>query len=251
MPTLAPPLVVFLLVFARISSTLTAAPIYGEQALPTPVRIGLSALIAAIFTPAQVQLAGPIAPDAPTFIVLIGQQVLLGLAFALIFTVVFRAGEAAGEIIGQQMGITLSGWANPGGDGEMHSIAQLYHVLAGLIFLALDGQHWVLLSLGASLNAMPVTRVALTSGLLSLLQPLGASAIEFALGLALPLLATSLLADLVTGLLNRAMPSLNLFVLGLPLKVALILAGLGIAAPFTVAFIMQTMRQLPMMGLWH
>jgi len=41
------------------------------------------------------------------------------------------------------------------------------------------------------------------------------------------------------------------FVLGLPLKVALVLAGLLIAAPFTVAFMMQIIRQLPMMGLWH
>ncbi len=247
----APPLVVFLLVFARISSTLATAPIFGERALPVPVKIGLSALVAAIFTPAQAQAAGPIAPDAPTFVVLLGQQVLLGLAFSLIFIVIFRAGEAAGEIIGQQMGITLAGWAKPGGDSEMHAVAQLYNVVAGLIFLALDGQHWVLLSLGASLNAMPVTKVALTPGLLALLMPLGASAVEFALGLALPLLATSLLADLVTGLLNRAMPSLNIFVLGLPLKVALVLAGLLIAAPFTVAFMMQIIRQLPMMGLWH
>jgi flagellar biosynthetic protein FliR len=244
------PLVIWLLVFARVSSTLATAPIYGESALAVPVKIGLSALVALLFAPAQVQQAGPVASDPVAFAILLGQQVLLGLAFALVFTVVFRAGEAAGEIIGQQMGITLGGWQPPGEDNQMHSIAQLYHVVAGLLFLALDGQHWVLLSLGASFNAMPVTRVALTPGLVGVLLPLGGSAIAFAVALALPLLAAMLLADLVTGLLNRSMPSLNLFVLGLPLKVALAMVALVLAAPFTVAFVMQILRQATLLGLW-
>lgn len=245
------PLVVFLLVFARISSALATAPIFGESALATPVKLGLSALVAVILTPGQIPLAGTAPLDAVTFVVLVGQQVLLGLAFALIFVVIFRAGEAAGELIGQQMGVTLASSLSPNGDGELHAIGQLYRVVAGLIFLALDGQHWVLLTLGASLNALPVTRVALTPGLVGILLPLGGTAIGYAVALALPLLATLLLADLVTGLLNRAIPALNIFALGLPIKVALAIAVLVLAAPFTVAFMMQIMRQATGLGLWH
>lgn len=250
MTTHAAPLVVFLLVFARISSALVAAPIFGEQMVPAQVKIGLSGIIAAILTPAQWQLSGPVPPDVPDFVVLVGQQVLLGLAFALIFVVVFRAAEGAGELIGQQMGVTLGTWHKPGADDQMHSIGQLYNIVAALTFLELDGQHWVLLSLGGSLNAMPVTRVALTPGLVNLLLPLGASAIEFSLGLALPLLATLLLADLITGLLGRAIPSLNLFVIGLPLKVAMGIGALVVAAPFTIAYLGVILRQLTHMGLW-
>jgi flagellar biosynthetic protein FliR len=245
------PLVVFLLVFARISSALATAPIFGESTLAVPVKIGLSALVAVILTPGQIPLVGATSPDAITFVVLVGQQVLLGLAFSLIFIVIFRAGEAAGELIGQQMGITLAAAVPPGGDGELHAVGQLYRVVAGLIFLAMDGQHWVLLTLGASLNALPVTRVALTPGLVNLLLPLGGTAIGYAVALALPLLATMLLADLITGLLNRAIPALNIFALGLPIKVALAIAVLVLAAPFTVAFLIQIMRQATNMGLWR
>jgi flagellar biosynthetic protein FliR len=245
------PLVVFLLVFARISSALVTAPIFGESALAVPVKIGLSALVAIILTPGQIPLAGAVAPDAITFVVLVGQQVLLGLAFALIFTVIFRAGEAAGELIGQQMGVTLAATVSATGDGELHAVGQLYRVVAGLIFLALDGQHWVLLTLGASLNALPVTHVALTAGLVALLLPLGGAAISYAVALALPLLATMLLADLITGLLNRAIPALNIFALGVPLKVALAIVVLVVAAPFTVAFLLHIMRQATMLGLWQ
>lgn len=242
-------LVVFFLIFTRVSSALVAAPIFTEKALPVMMKVGLSGVIALLLAPAQMKLVTPIHPDVVSFVILVGMQVLLGLAFALIFTVVFRAAAAAGELIGEQMGVTLAGWVRPNADGEMHTIAELYNIIAALIFLGLDGMHWVLLALGSSLNTMPVTKVDLTPGLLALLLPLGGVAVMFAIGLALPLIVTLLLADVITGLLGRAMPSLNMFVLGLPLKVALGVGGLLIAAPFTISLLMQFFRQLPDMVL--
>jgi flagellar biosynthesis protein FliR len=245
-----PLLVVFLLVFARVSGTIVAAPIFGESEIPVQVKVGLSAIVAAILTPQQVQLASAVSSDPAMFAVLLAEQILLGLAFALIFVVIYKAGAAAGEFIGQQMGVTMAESQRPGEVG-MHSIAQFYNLIAGLIFLGLDGQHWVFLGLGSGLDAMPVTHVALSSQLLAALLPLGGSAIEFAVGLALPLIITLLLADLITGLLGRAIPSFNLFVLGLPLKVALGVIALLIAAPFTVSLIAQLFEQIPHLSLWQ
>jgi flagellar biosynthesis protein FliR len=243
-------LVVFLLVWARIGGAIMAAPIYSERAIPMLVKAGLSAAIAGILTPEQMAVAGPISSDPASFVVLLGEQILLGLAFALVFVVIYRSAESAGELIGQQMGVTLGTWMGGDGDSQTHSIGQLYHIVASLIFLALDGQHWVILGLGASLNAMPVTHVTLSQNLAGTLMSLGTAAVMFAVGLALPLLVTLLLADIITGLIGRSIPALNLFVIGLPLKVALAVAGLIIAAPFTVALLSQYLQRLPTIRLW-
>ncbi len=247
----AAPLVVFLLVFARVSAAVVAAPVFSEQSIPAQVKVGLSAIVALLLTPDQITHTTPISSDPTSFVLLIGEQILLGLAFALSFVVIFRTAEAAGELIGQQIGVTLGSWAGTGSDGEMHTIAQIYHIVAALIFLGLDGMHWVFLGLGASLTSMPVTRVALTPQLAQSLMPLGTAMLQFAVGLALPLIVTLLLADLITGLLGRAMPALNMFVLGLPFKMALGIAALTVAAPFTVAAIAQVLSQIPLMTAWH
>jgi len=246
--THASSLVVFLLVFARISATLVAAPIFVERGLAVQVKIGLSAILAFILTPEQEKLSGPISEDPTHFIFIIAQQILLGLVYALIFLVVFSAAEMAGELIGQQMGITLVESSQP--NGSVHSIGQLYHVIAGLIFLGLDGQHWLLLGIGSGLTAIPVSGVTLNASLLHAVLPLGATAFAGAVGAALPLLASLLLADILTGLIGRAIPSLNLFVLGLPLKVAITIAALIITAPFTIQVITEQLRQLPHLNLW-
>jgi flagellar biosynthetic protein FliR len=247
----APLLLVFLLVFARVSGTILAAPIFSERGIPMPVKIGFSALLAFILTPQQAQKSGAIATDPASFVLLLGEQVLLGLAFALVFIVVYRSAEAAGGLIGQQMGVTLGGGMNETGDGQNQAIGQLYTIIAGLIFLGLDGLHWVLLGLGDSLDTMPVTKVTLSNNLVQTLMPLGGAAIEFAVGLALPVLATLLLADFITGLLGRAMPALNLFVLGLPLKIALGVLAIMVALPFTIALLSNDFQNLTYLKLWH
>ncbi len=245
----APQLIVFLLVFARVSGTLAAAPIFSERALPVQVRLGFSALVAFLLTPGQIPLTTPISNDPIEFLVLVGQQILLGLAFALVLTAVFGAAEAAGEIIGEQMGITL-GTFSASNQEQTHTIGAMYRVVAALIFLSLDGQHWVVLGIGSSLQALPVTQVALSPHFIGILFSLGGLALQFAIGLALPLMVTLLLADLITGLIGRAIPSLNLFVLGLPLKVTLAIVGITLAAPFTVIFIAHVLQQIPQMSLW-
>jgi flagellar biosynthetic protein FliR len=247
----AAPLVVFLLVFARISAAIVAAPVLSDGGVPAQIKIGLSAFVALLLTPDQVGRTHPISSDPVAFVMLMGEQIALGLGFALAFVAIFRAAEMAGELIGQQMGLTLGGWLRPDTSEDMHTLAQLYHILAAVIFLGLGGLQWVVLGLGQSLVAMPVTSVTLSPALAQSLLPLGSAALQFAVGLALPLLVTLLVADLITGLLGRAMPALNMLVLGLPFKMALGLAALLVAAPFTVAEIAQIMRQLPLVTPWH
>lgn len=244
------PLVIFLLIFARVTAAIVVAPIFSERAIPIQVKVGISAITAFILTPGQLQGADAVRPDPLTFAFFIGQQILLGLAFALVFVVIYRAAEMAGELIGQQLGVSLGSFV-VSGQGEMHTVAELYHLVAGLLFLGLDAHQWVILGLGASFNALPVSRVALSPSLVGVLLPLGGAALQFALGLALPLLAVLLLADIITGLLGRAIPSLNLFVLGLPLKVLLGLAGLLLAAPFTIHVFIQIMQTIPHLRMWQ
>jgi flagellar biosynthetic protein FliR len=52
-----------------------------------------------------------------------------------------------------------------------------------------------------------------------------------AIEIAAPLLAALFLADLALGLLNRAAPEMNVFVIGLPLKILLTIGLAGLALP--------------------
>ncbi len=243
-------ILVFLLVFARVTGALTATPIYAERALPGQVKVGLSAMIAFLLTPAQIATAGSLPGDPIAIALLFAQQVLLGLAFALVFVVVYHAAEMGGSLIGQQLGVTLGTFGRAGGD-QMSTISAIYNTMAGLLFLGLDAHHWVILGLGASFDALPVTQLpTLTPGLAAVLFPLGGAALQFALGMALPILVVLLLADLATGLLGRAIPALNMFVLGLPVKVLLGTIGILIALPYTIQVFIHLVQTLPDLRIW-
>lgn len=249
--THAAPLIVFILVFVRVSAMLVAAPIFSDHSIPTAIKIGLSATVALIFTPAQVQVAQPISSDPLYFAYILIQQILVGLAFALIFIAMVNIGEMAGELIGIQMGISIpSGYDKSNGE-SLKSVAEIYRILAMITFLSLDGQHWVLLAIGRSFITIPVTNVVLGPALLNTLMPLGLSAIEFSLGIALPLLTALLVADIVTGLIGRAIPALNMFALGLPLKSALAVIVIFFVLPFTIMQLSQNFMEIPYLSLWR
>ncbi len=79
---------------------------------------------------------------------------------------------------------------------------------------------------------------------------------ELALNLALPLMLTSLIAEVVLGLISRTVPQINVLILGMPLKVLVsLLMTLVVLTPMTesikdimpmmVKYMNEFMRSLP------
>src|SRR5690606_17924139 len=79
---------------------------------------------------------------------------------------------------------------------------------------------------------------------------------ELALNLALPLMLTSLIAEVVLGLISRTVPQINVLILGMPLKVLVsLLMTLVVLKPMTesikdimpmmVKYMNEFMRSLP------
>ncbi len=243
-------LIVFFLIFTRVTGALFAAPIYSEQQIPVTVKIGLSAVTAFLFTPEQMQNAGNISQDPAALVVLFAQELLIGLAFAFVFMVVYRAGDMAGSLVGQQIGITTPGIQMAGTNDTIAISGAVYNIIAGLIFLGLDGQHWIFLALGKSFIIAPITQMMLSQQIINTFLPLGLTALEYGFALAFPLLAALLLADFITGLINRAIPALNMFALNLPLKAAASIGVLLITLPYIIETIAQQMQTLPLISLW-
>ena len=102
--------------FLRALALFTALPVLGTRMVPTRVRIGLAALIAIAAQPSLPELPPAvtgIALHSPLALLLVVQQVVIGLSLGFAVRVVFAAVEFAGEIIGLQMGLNFAGFFDP------------------------------------------------------------------------------------------------------------------------------------------
>jgi flagellar biosynthetic protein FliR len=125
-------------------------------------------------------------------------------------------------------------------------VDQLYFLLASVLFLALDGHHFLLLSLAESFEAVPLGATPHVSGDVALrVAEMTGSALVVGVRVALPILVVSLLLDVTLAVLARAVPQIQVFFLGLPVKFGLGLAILLLTVPGTVVLLRELLGTVP------
>jgi flagellar biosynthetic protein FliR len=243
-------LTTFLWPFTRILALLAGAPVLGNMATPTRLKIGLSVMIALIIAPTigtlpKVELA------SPEGLFVLGQQVLIGLAMGFAMRIVFSAVEMAGEIAGLQMGLGFATFFAADSGGSTLVVGKFLGLLATLTFLSLDGHLFMLSVLAESFNVFPISAEPFAGAGWKTLVDWGGNIFLAGFQLALPVVAALLIANLALGILTRASPQLNVFAVGFPITLMVGMVALMLSLPHFIPVIerlveeaLQTMLQI-------
>ncbi len=215
---------------ARILALIASAPVIGNPGVPARVKIGLGLLLTILVAPLVPSPAG-IDPASASGLLILAQQVLIGLAMGFAMQVVFHAAQLAGEIIGLQMGLGFATLYDASVPGFIPIIGQYLGIVVSLAFLAVDGHLLLVAALVESFQVLPLAPFSAPSGLRALVE-WGSSIFSYSLALALPLLAALLITNLALGVLTRAAPQLNIFAVGFPLTILIGILTLALALPY-------------------
>ncbi len=242
-------LAAFGLIWVRTSTLLLAArPVFGQPGVPPLVRLGLSGLAALLMLPLAVGAPGVVLPGAggaagPTWAVwayAVGKEVAAGLVMAFGVNALMAAALLAGQLVDLPMGFSVVNVVDPTLGQETPVIGQFEMLLATLIFFGVNGHHEMLRALAQSLVVVPPGAGAAGPGMLE--GVVGAFAAAFVLGvrLAAPVMAALFLADVALAVVARAVPQLNVFVVGFPAKIVLGFAVLLLALPGIIGLLADT-----------
>ncbi len=111
-------------------------------------------------------------------------------------------------------------------------LSQLYGLTGVMIFIAIGGDAWTLRGLTRTFDLMPLTRAPQLDPLISGVGQAAGSILTSAVEVAAPALLAVLITDVALGVVSRAMPQLNVFAVGFPLKVGISLLVVAAALPF-------------------
>ncbi|HEX2979346.1 MAG TPA: flagellar biosynthetic protein FliR [Anaerolineaceae bacterium] len=232
---------VFFLVLTRVMALIIHVPVLGGQSIPNQVRIGLGLVLSAIMIPWQI-----LPPEAPAidwmpFTVAIGREILIGTlaGFAAILT--FSALQIAGEMMSTASGFSASRVLNPAMGESGSAFDQLFIMTAMLLFLVLNGHHIFLSALQQTFVVAPVNTPFPTLDA-EYLARLTAQLIVSGIQLSLPVVGALLLTDITLALLARVAPQVQVFFLGLPLKVGVGVIALGLTFSLTFPMVGDLFR---------
>lgn len=217
--------------FLRCLALFAGMPLFSQRNVPMPVRIGL-----ALFFAVAAQASLPPMPtpplDAPgLMLLLVLQQLVIGLAMGFAVRLVFAALEFAGEIIGLQMGLNFAGFFDPGTGSQGTATARFFGTLVAFLFVATNGHLLLIEALAQSFHAFPVGPEPFA--ILKTAQPQhwGAEIFRAGLWVSLPVVLLLLFVNMALGLVSRVAPQLNVFAIGFPLTVSIGLVGLLATLP--------------------
>jgi flagellar biosynthesis protein FliR len=235
----------FFLAFTRIMAIIIHVPVLGGQTIPAQVRIGLGMVLALVLIPWQ-----PLPADAETvgflaYGIAIGKEILIGTLIGFAADLAFGVIQVAGSAMGLGSGFESSRIFNPAlGEGGS-AFDQIFVMTATMIFLMIDGHHLVLIAIQKTFDVLPLNSPLPFNGLESVLVTTS-TFIVAGIQLALPVMTALLLADLTLGLLARVAPQVQVYFLGLPVKVAVSLLALGmtfaVISP-SLTFMFKTMAE--------
>ncbi|MEA3402297.1 MAG: flagellar biosynthetic protein FliR [Armatimonadota bacterium] len=217
----------------RVVGLTVLAPGLNFQQAPMRVRVALALGLGAVLAP--VAAAGTPAVEEPLrYAGLCLVELAVGMAMGFAMAALLEALRFGGEVLDLQIGLRAGQLFDPSTGSQSGILSTAYYMVALLLFVAVDGHHWVLRGLGASFAIVPVGRAVVTPGLAALVGDLGTSLLVLGLQVAAPVMAALLLADLALGLVARAVPQINVFLVGIPGKIALGLVIAALTAPLLV-----------------
>lgn len=217
-------------VMTRITAALLAAPLFGAASVPVQLRVAVSAALAVLvcsWIPVQTP---PALLSLPGLLALAGEAVI-GLALGFVLQLSFAAPIMAAEQVGGAMGMSIASTADPLSGAHSPALGQYFTVMLTVIFLGL-GAHltWLRLMI-ESYTVFPPGGAWLAPERIAALTGFASQMFIAAVAIALPVTLVLLLVQLLTGVLSRSAPALNLFALGLPAGVLAGIAALIVAAP--------------------
>lgn len=237
----AEPLAGLIFAMTRVGGFLVASP-YINQRLPTAGRLAVTFGV-------SIFLVTPVSPEALELAPMVTAIILnlaSGLILGLLTSILFSSFATAGAMVDMSSGLAVSAVFDPSMGAQTTIFQRFFDLTALVLFLVMGGHRLLLMGLMTSVEVIGLDGTfSLDEGLGDLAVDIMASYTLASLEIAVPILAALLLAELALGVASRLLPQANVFLLGLPLKILVVLAVVTVSVnsfPSIMDWLMDAME---------
>ncbi len=228
---LATDVFLFMLVFSRIGSALMVLPAFGEVTVASRIRLAIALAISFVLLPVIADHLPPLPSDFSSLLLLLGGEILIGLAIGMVGRLLITSLQIGGTIIAFNTGLGSAQIFNPQAQ-QQGAITSAFFTTLGVTLLFVTNLHHVMLAaLAESYEAFVPGQVPPVGDFAQLASQTVAKSFRLGMQMAMPILIVSMIVYIAMGLMARLMPQIQVFFIALPIQ---LLAGFLILA-FTLA----------------
>jgi flagellar biosynthesis protein FliR/FlhB len=232
----------FMLILIRVSSAFLLIPVIFPKGTPNTLKIAFSGVIAFILSTIIPMEA--IGNSNFALILSLIYEVINGLIIGFVISLTFYGASLSGALIDLQIGLSMISMYDPTSGSNSTLFEKIFNTTALVIFVTIDGHHMILRCLVESFNLVKAGHLVIGTG--TPMYVFGVFINYFTLGIkiAIPVIAVLLMTDIIMGLIARAVPQLNVLILGLPIKILVGLVGISLLLPFIFNIIIDNFKNI-------
>jgi len=211
----------FLLATVRMIGFFIILPVFTGQNVPTAAKITVAAGVALI-TSMGGQLERPLYDEnvMGLFILMLQEFLtgfIIGFAVYLLFTIFYFVGQ----LIDYQIGFSMVSVYDPVSQIQAPITGNLYYLIMCAFFVMSGGLHRFVHAMCESYRIVPIggAKILANSSLMFLMVNMMIEYLIIGVQIALPIVGTIIIVDVALGVLVKAAPQMNIFVVGMPIKV--------------------------------
>lgn len=234
------PVLVFIVVLARVGGLVTFAPFWSHNAATPKVRIILAGTLALLLTPVVAsQITTPPSEPMALGAILVG-EIVIGMLMGFVGKLVFGAFEIAAFFLASQMGFSLAGTIDPSTQAHTTAFGTIAQMMALMVLLTADGHYWFLGAAVKSFSSVAPGEFVMNGQILDILLKLSANSLVAGVTLAAPAIIILLMVEFTLEFFGKTAPQFQMFILGFPIKIGVGLWLIG----GSLYFIPNSMRDV-------
>ncbi|TYQ13174.1 UNVERIFIED_CONTAM: flagellar biosynthetic protein FliR [Acetivibrio alkalicellulosi] len=233
---------VFLLVFVRMTGLFVIAPIFGRRNIPAYFKIGFSFMLALMLVSSLEVKNVLYFSNVYEYFILVLKEFVVGITLGYVSYAIFSAIYLAGQLIDMKVGFGVVNVIDPLSNIQVPITSTFYFIVCMLVFLICNGHHILIRALFYSYDYVPLGEVFFSNELLNDIIRIFGNIFLISFRISGPVVAAILISDVALGILSKTVPQLNVFVVGMPLKILLGLSVMMLTIPMFISLIESLIR---------
>jgi flagellar biosynthetic protein FliR len=206
------------LIFSRIIAFFMAFPLISSPIIPHNVKV-LLVVSFAYFTMLNFNIKLEIKEyDLLIFLTLILKEVFIGFSLGIIVNIFIGAFSYAAEIISYLMGLTVLNMFNPA-FGQTSVLSGYFLFLFYFLFFISGAYQIFIGALFKSFEVIPLSSFNINNGVFEFIIKKSSDIFLLSFQMAFPFILVLLVFNIVLALINRLIPQINVFMVGLPVQI--------------------------------
>ena len=208
----------FLLNLMRIASFVYVAPFFNTANVPRKVRIGFAFFVSVIafelYPEASYEYTGVI-----DYAGLVIKEAVVGLLLGAICNFTMQIIHFAGRFIDMDIGLSMATVMDPTNHTQNGIVGSIYYYIVMLILMASGLHQYLIAAIVETFRHIPVGQMTVNPSLYPNVISFMGQFLAIGFRISLPIFASMLLLNAVLAIMARVAPHMNMFVIGMQLKI--------------------------------